>query len=220
MTDRHKRIVILPTSIVATVSLLCLAQVPGLANGEWSRWATDLGNPVEGARRLALKAPDSSKVAILNGMSLFVEKKGGRLPGTEGVGVSGLAELAWAPDSAAFVITESLGGAVGEWRVTVFLVGVDRIRRLDVTREVFRRFRRHYVCQDSEEPNVGAVAWLKSSRKLLVVAEVPPHSSCQQMGQVRGYVVEVRSGKVVQEFTEQQLRARWSHDLGRRFGGR
>lgn len=46
----------------------------------------------------------------------------------------------------------------------------------------------------------------------------PPHSSCPEMGKIRGYLVEVPSGKIIREYAERDLRARWGWHLGYRFG--
>lgn len=184
--------------------------------GEWSKEATPLLY-TGGTRRLQIRAPDPRKTAIIEGVRFYVAMDGRRLPGTEDKGVSTLAELAWSPDSRAFFVTESYGGAVGDWHVFVYIIEKARVRSIYVTEEVVRRFKRHYACYEPEEPNVGAIKWVTDSKQLLLVAEVPPHSSCPEMGKVRGYLVSVPAGAIIKEFTERQLRHRWTRYLGDRF---
>lgn len=205
--------------ISALLGSFCLGGEAVATSGEWSREATLLEYH-EGARAAAVVASDGRKRVIIHGVALAVEMEGKRLPGIEDAGVSTIAELAWAPDSRAFFITESYGGEVGEWLVSVYLIENERVRREHVTREVVRRFHKHYRCIEPEEPNVGAITWVKGSEQLLVVAEVPPHSSCPEMGKVRGYLVEVPTGRILQEFPENQLKARWGRHLGQRFSPR
>ena len=196
-------------------ALVCLPAEFAFAHGEWSREATVLEYR-GGTRTAAILAPDRRKKAIVDGVSLRVEMDGPRLPGIENAGVSTLAELRWAPDSRAFFITESHGGAVGEWRVTVYMIETQSVRSVDVTSEVTREFKQHYRCAEPEEPNVGAVRWVDGSNQLLVVAEVPPHSSCPEMGKVKGYVVKVPTGRIVQAFDARELKTRWGRYLGDR----
>jgi hypothetical protein len=201
---------------LASGVLFCLPLESASAHGEWSREATLLRYKGE-TRKVEVIASDRRKTAVVEGVSVFVKADGRRLLGTENEGVSTLAELAWASDSTAFYMTQSLGGAVGEWRVAVYEVEKESVRVRDVTQEVMKQFKKHYKCKEPEEPNVGAVKWLNGSKELLVIAEVPPHSSCPEMGKVRGYLVEVLSGKITQEFGERELRARWGRYLGQRF---
>jgi hypothetical protein len=168
-------------------------------------------------KRLEIQSPDAKKTAIIDGIELRVISEGRDLPGANDQGISTLAELAWSPDSTAFFITESHGGEVGDWHVSVYVISRGTLRRTSPVGNVMKEFKRHYGCEGPEEPNVGAVKWLDGSKKLLVAAEVPPHSSCPDMGKVGGYVLLVRTGQIVQEFSEKKLRAQWGRYLGRRF---
>lgn len=181
--------------------------------GTWSREATLL-TPL---RKLEIPATDSKKIVVISGVDLDVTVEGRKLPGIEEEGVMYPAELFWAPDSSAFFITASDGGAVGTWFVSVYVIEKGRVRYLNVTQEVIMQFKKYYKCDEPEEPNVGAIRWLKGSKNLLLVAEVPPHSTCPEMGRVRGYIVEIPNGKILQEFDEKELRAQWGSHLGRRF---
>jgi hypothetical protein len=182
---------------------------------EWSQEAALLSYE-KGIRHIEIFSPDRRKIAIVDGVKLTVMKEEKCIPGIEDVGVSMLAELLWSPKSTAFSITESYGGAVGDWHVTVYEIKDGHVHILNVANEVVKSFKKHYRCKDPEDPNVGAVKWLNGGKLLLLAAEVPPHSSCPEMGKLRGYIVEIPTGRIVREFDERKLRADWGHYLGRR----
>lgn len=182
---------------------------------EWSREAISLQQDAEN-RRMEVISSDGRKKAVVDGVKFSVLMDGKYLPGIEDAGINTLAELQWSPDSTALFVTESYGGVVGDWHATVYLVEGSSIHRLNVTKEVVNSFKKHYHCKEPEEPNVGAIKWLNGA-KLLLVAEVPPHSSCPEMGEIRGYIVEIPTGEILQEFDEKRLRTGWGDYLGKRF---
>lgn len=195
--------------------------------GLWSAHATRLeyspGTAEKpGIRALRIPSPDKKLVLVVRDNLITVERGGGRLHGTEGVRLHPLAEMAWAPDAKAFFITQSDGGNVGTWTLDVYLIDGNQVRQVDVIHEVKLEFSKHYRCSEltnptaTEEPNIAALAWLHDSSNLLVVAEVPPHSSCPEMGKLGGYIVAVPSGRILQDMDEKSLRASWTRTLGER----
>jgi hypothetical protein len=96
------------------------------------------------------------------------------------------------------------------------LVNNQRVRRIEVTREVEREFKEKYKCVEPQPPNIGGIKWIDSSDKLLLVAEVPPHSNCPQMGLIMGYVVSLPSGKIMERFDLANLNIVWGNQLGLR----
>jgi hypothetical protein len=204
------------------VSLACPFLIPlrsiaesGPTQGIWARDAVSLVADPE-KRHILVRAPDKKKSVAISGLGINVRSDERSLEGVEEAGVDTLAELAWAPDSLAFFITESDGGDVGTWGVRVFLISKNKVKQVDVTRRVVSSFRRTYKCASPEEPNVGAVGWLKGSKELLLVAEVPPHSTCPEMGKVRGYVVKVPGGTIQRELSSAKLKKDWGSYLGSR----
>ena len=189
--------------------------------GLWSKEAIVLSY-VEGNRRLKLLSLDGEKAVSIEDTALAVEINGKRARGTESYGVGTLAELAWSPDSRAFFVTQSDGGNVGTWYVDVFLLSKVGIRRVDIAKQAKKEFMTTYKCVTAgdptanEQPNIAALKWLNGSNKLLLVAEVPPHSSCPEMGKLMGYVVSVPSGRVLQRYKERELRKTWSPVFGER----
>jgi hypothetical protein len=199
------------------LSATCLLPMQSAsAHGDWSAEAISLVY----LRRAEIVSPDGRRAVIISEGPLVIEMDGRPLQGTENRAVTTLAELAWAPDSGALFITQSYGGAVGEWRVAVYTVESGGVRAWDVSSEVVRQFRKLYKCKGAEAPNVGAAKWLDGSKRLLLVAEIPPHSSCPEMGKVRGYVVEIPDGRIVESFGARELKARWAQYLGKRFGSK
>jgi hypothetical protein len=183
--------------------------------GMWSNEAKSLSYFPK-PQQIRIDAPDKRTVAVLDGLKLLVLRDGKKLPGIEDEGVVGPAELAWAPDSKGFFITWSDGGWVGTWRTDVYLIEKERVRRVDVTQEVKRESKKNYKGIKPEALNIAAVKWLKGSRNLVLVGEVPPSSFYPEMGKVIGYIVSVPSGKIVEQFGERRLKAVWGRYLGPR----
>ena len=71
-------------------------------------------------------------------------------------------------------------------------------------------------CLGADEPNFGAIKWLKESKNLLIVAEVPARSTCTDKNVRWGYIVEVPSGKVVSQLEPKKLQDDWGEYLGSR----
>jgi hypothetical protein len=136
-------------------------------------------------------------------------------------------ELAWAPDSKAFYVNYSDGGAVGGYHALIYYADPSGIRKTEPTRSVQRLYYSHPVAcfgpnadnqhprvGPPEEPNVGAVAWLGDSTRLLIAAEVPPHSSCDDMGTFRLYDVSLPTGRVLKSYGQIEAKKRFWKDLG------
>jgi hypothetical protein len=65
--------------------------------------------------------------------------------------------------------------------------------------------------------NLGVATWLNGGKGVLVILEVPPHSSCRNMGALVGYEVSLADLKIVERLPEATLRARSGGSLGSRF---
>jgi hypothetical protein len=155
-------------------------------------------------------------VAIVEDVAIKVEVRSKLLAGLEGVGLYRPAELIWSPDSTVFAVTQTDGGAVGTWFVTLFLVEKGRVRHMIVAKEVVTHAHKRFTCVEPQPPNVAAVTWVNGSRHLLLVAEVPPHSNCHEMGRTFGYLVSVPTGRIVREISARELEERWGKSLGER----
>lgn len=126
-----------------------------------------------------------------------------------------LMEILWSPESKIFVINVSDGGLVGSWDAKFFSISKDDLPVfLDVLKEV-RPFADKFLrCEPKQEANIGVVAWLNDDKEALIIAEVPPHSSCPNMGAIQGFRVLVESGKIIERISEPVLRKKWRHVLG------
>jgi len=186
-----------------------------------------------------IKSPDGLKLLCVRGkktgkpypnddseVEYFVVKSGRRIPGEITYDVS--PEIMWSPDSAALALTSSDGGLIGSWGVQVYFVNGDRLRPADVTQEVRRDVAHAYpacvgipcspndkkMFEDVTWVNVAAIAWVDGSKQLAVLAGVPPSSRYgANMGKVKGYLVEVPSGHIVQTFTKRAFVSRWKRDI-------
>lgn len=119
-------------------------------------------------------------------------------------------EFLWAPDSSTLAVTYSDGGLVGGWHVGLYLVDdgehPDSFNDfnhsvVDIAALARADFQKYFPkCYDPSEPNLGAVAWLQGSKHLLVAAEVPPDSNCNDMGTFALYEVSVPGGKIIKKY--------------------
>jgi hypothetical protein len=116
------------------------------------------------------------------------------------------------------VINVSDGGLVGTWEAYLFLLDAnDRPVARDIQRLVRPLADKLLLCEPGEVANIGVASWVNGSSEILVVAEVPPHSSCRNMGGIFGFFVSVQSEKIIERIPEDVLRKKWAGTLGCRF---
>jgi hypothetical protein len=124
-------------------------------------------------------------------------------------------EIGWSATSTLFFVTYSDGGAVGAYHVSVYRLSAGRIEKIDLTKAVRRDFQKHYPkCDSPEEPNIAGVAWSADSTKLLVAAEVLPHSNCDNMGTFNLYTVAVSNGRIIDRIPQLAAKASLYRLLG------
>lgn len=195
-------------------------------SGIWSKKAISLDPKFgsNGTRDITVFAPNGTLRLVVGNIyiSIYRNQKQLRIVRprnanmyNKAVGVGSLAEVQWAPDSRAFYITQSDGGILGTWYTIIYLIRQNQVVPLDVSSQVKQRFEKTYSCQDgTEAPNIAGVAWTQHSSALLVVAEVPPHSSCPDMGRQYGYIVKIPSGDVIKKLSYGDLLKNWNQFLG------
>jgi hypothetical protein len=150
------------------------------------------------------------------GLVVVGRRKNSRLE--EVIGNPTVTEVLWSPDSGSFVVNESEGGAVGLWNTYLYFIDRD-------DHPVYRNIEgliRPLVdkvpqCDPPEDSNIGTVAWLNNGKELLLVATVPPHSVCRNMGQISGFRVSIESWKILERIPEKKLRKKWANYLGCQF---
>lgn len=206
--------------LLATLLTLVLAQnETGETRGQWSQISIPLNvlNSLDGGRDQRIVAPNGKTALVLHQGELYLLANDSSRENAEGMPVEGLSELAWSPDSKAVFVTASDGGWVGTWDVSVLQVKESRLVEVPITEKVRSDFVKRYRCDDfkgsQQSPNFGAVKWLNGSQELLILAEVPPVSTCP-VWLLMGYVVSVPSGNVLASYSEKEVRSRWGRELG------
>src|SRR5271155_3009000 len=76
------------------------------------------------------------------------------------------AEVAWSPDSLAFFVTYSDGGAVGTFHVLVYTIDDDGPHRSEPIPNGRKLFKPD--CMTAEHPNLGGIQWGEDSHTLVV----------------------------------------------------
>lgn len=124
-------------------------------------------------------------------------------------------EFLWAPDSSALAVTYSDGGDAGDSHMGVYRFGPDAKDPIDVTAAAEADFLAHHPrCPAKPEPNLAAIAWLDGTDRLLVAAQVPRHSDCDDRGTFALYEVSVPDGKVLAKYGQLEAKRRFGEKLG------
>jgi hypothetical protein len=229
------------------ILLFFFAAIPGLAGavkavcppdgvGQWSKEAMFLCPQYKGrdyTRDMRIQSPDGEAVVRVGYENWWLEMGGRKmsLPSKESrlaiddSRVTENAELAWAPDSVTFYLTQSENRAgVQGFYTGVYRVTKDRVvSLLNVNEIVQREFDRRHVCvaydvrgkRYSEEADISAVKWVNGSDQLLVVAETTYDSECAR-GYFAGYLVSLSQRKVIQRYSARELMTQWSDVVGDR----
>jgi hypothetical protein len=215
----------MPPVAKAFLLLTILGAVPAHA-ALFARHAVTIADIHGSSRPMTVTAPDDRTRAIAR----FSEGRSADDDGRLSVFLGGddhdfpggpRAELVWAPDSRALAVTADDGGATGVFDLSILVRRKKgrHWRQIDLGARVARVFAPEMRCDERETPNVGAVGWT-SGQRLIVAAQVPPHSSCSNIGHIAAYVVDVKSGDVLMEIDERTLHRRYRRMLGTAFGGR
>jgi len=187
-------------------------------SGEWSKNAVSLIDKIKTSRYIKIESPDRQKFLCIN---TSVEDRSTKLimksEEVELDPVMDLTEILWSSDSKAFSVTQSLGGAVGEWITDVYLIRSKDVKKINLGKEFNVTFNKKLQCSDSENVNVGFVSWLQKSQTALVLTEVPPHSTCKDMGKIVGYIIDFYNIKIIRVLNEKQIRLKYGKILGTRF---
>ena len=200
-------------ALVAASGTLASPEDLFAGDGQWSRFALS----VPAGRAFSIPSPDRTRTIVINNMELTVLE--GRYPmeSAEGIGILLPAEVGWAPDGKAFFITSSDGGRNGTWDVSVFMLEHDRFGYRVVTEDAVDLFLKEHPCTSPLVPHVGLLKFTKDSKQALLAVEAPLGSSCPDRDTVRGFLIEVPSGKVLREMDLQRLVQEWGETLGTRF---
>ncbi|MBX7198746.1 MAG: hypothetical protein K1X51_05170 [Rhodospirillaceae bacterium] len=125
-------------------------------------------------------------------------------------------EVLWSPDSMAFLITENDGGLMGSYLLTVVGQVNGHLTVRHLSKLVATKFGHPVRCFEPESPNVVGLTWLGSSRELVAVAEIVPHSNCDSMGTFTAYSVDPWRSRVLNTFTQAEAKERFGSLMGPR----
>ncbi len=164
----------------------------------------------------SVKSPDGrfSIHASSRGLSLKAGRAGEEL--LEVLVNPPLTEVLWAPDSHRFAINSSDGGLIGSWQGKYFdtMAGVGQPAGHDLSGIVQEATASFARCDDKEIVNFGIATWIHGSNELLVVVQVPPHSSCKNMGEILGLIVTSKAPRVTGRLSGAEVRRKWNGALG------
>lgn len=196
---------------------MAAVSIPATAHGgAFSRRAVS----VRGGGVRTISSPDGTKAILIRPPQspgsdedhLVVVGASGREHQTK-IGALVNAEVAWAPNSNAFFVTYSDGGNVVAYHVMVFHVTASGLAVTDPIPDARKLLAPK--CVDLESPNVGAVRWMgRGSRRLLIAVEVPPHSSCADMGTFTLFEIELPSGRAIKKWKQVEGKERFRASLG------
>lgn len=213
--------------MIWSVLLITAALVAGRAtphmepSGFYARHAKPIWDRIAGAssEQLELPSPDGASQVVAS----YIETDDGIVQltvsgrigsGKVDIGAGVDSELLWAPDSKAFAVTTSDGGANGPYRTIVVGSGKRGLQISDISALVDRAFGHPVKCGWPERPNIGAIRWSEASEKLIVAAEIVAHSNCDSFGTFRAYEIDWRTLRVLRSFDQLEAKRRLGSSLG------
>jgi len=198
------------------IPLICIAaplNEEASSFGTWGRASESLYQGLE-PRSKGVVAPDALSTVYSTHDGLFIRTSDGEVT-LPVVLTPGLAEAVWAPTSKFVALTVSDGGVVGTW--DTYLVPTGDPSNLFSVRGIVTNAAKDIFKCNGEILNIGAIGWDKHSDIVKVIAEVPPHSTCEDMGKIEGLVINVRTRTVQRRLNRKEVLEQWRDILGRRF---
>lgn len=212
-------IIAVALTFVPVLPLQAASAVGVLPDQSIGLWAADAKRPANDTtfKPSVVTAPDGNAAIVYSSDGVYLHDGNKTTTLQEVNEPPVLSEVLWAPDSRAFVITASDGGLVGTWRAHFYSIDADgRAIARDITSLISKVTKPFALCSENEEVNFGATGWLRDSSELLVIAQVPPHSSCANMGALIGFRIDVKTWKLQQVIGESTLRSKFAGFLGSR----
>ena len=165
-------------------------------------------------RDQVIPSPDQKYRVVLGGYNENAESGRGSMRAFEGPkllskftlkGLSPGVFLNWAPDSKAFILMWSAGGAIGRYHVRVFRVRGNRVTELTAVKIAEREFARKHYCQ-ARGSNLFALRWLEDSNSLLIAPGVYGTSDCgKDMGLTMAYLVRTDDGRIIKRYSKPEI---------------
>lgn len=205
---------------IVLIAFLCGCSSPHSQDqgaGIWSAKGVSLSRSA-GDRAIEVLAPDGNARIAYEKEGLVLYQNGRKYLLSEVVSTAWLTEVIWSPDSRRFIVNTSDGGAIGTWDSLLYSIKDNGPPSLTTIRDVLGTVASAFPdCETPEIANIGTVDWLDDPGELLVVIESPPHSSCRNMGDMKGIRVSISSGTVLDQIPDPILRRDWMLSLGPRF---
>lgn len=201
------------------VAIVSAGRVATTDDGAYSKLAT----PVWAIARMSqgLHSPDgltvihAKEVESSNDHSwpfkTWVSRKAHNYPIPVGQFVN--AEVSWSPDSAAFFVTYSDTGAVGQYHLLVYRLTEGGINPIEPIPDGSKLFKPH--CATPGPPNVGGIRWGADSTSILVAVEVPATSDCASMGTFRAFEITLPEGKLLRAYDQLEAKKQFRDSLGK-----
>ena len=124
-------------------------------------------------------------------------------------------EVLWSPDSRAFLVSTSDAGRGGWYSTHVYLLDdQNKVSEIDVSDLVLSAFGHPVKCGWPEDPNVAGIRWSVASRKIIVAAQIAPHSNCDSYGVFHAYEIAVQEKKILHSWGQIEAKRLFRDDLG------
>ncbi|MCZ7518559.1 hypothetical protein O7747_18065 [Escherichia albertii] len=181
--------------------------------GIWGSNSSSLYNGLS-PQRNGIPSPDGKSSVIIHSESISLRINSVITP----VNIpftSGLVDVLWSLDSNSVVITTSDGGFVGTWDAYIISIKkMNKVKVISIRRIVESVLSKKWMCDGEDSINIGAVKW---DSELWVIAEVPPHSVCKDMGEIKGIKISISKNKINEMLNDKDVRVKWRKLLGGRF---
>lgn len=206
--------------VVLVVFFLCSCSTQRLVGQETGIWSAKGSSLLQssGTQVMEVTAPNGNVKITYTSDGLVLRQNSYEYLLSEVVSAASLTEVIWSPDSRHVIVNASDGGVVGTWDSFLYSINDNGapilIKIRDVLGSIASEFPR---CTPSEIANIGTIEWLDGSYEILVAIESPPHSTCRNMGDVKGVRIAVPSWVITDSIPESILRRDWVASLGPRF---
>ena len=207
-----------PWTGIALAALLVLGTAPASA-GSFSARAIGLQDVMGSGRSRTVASPDGKSSVVARwyddprGSYVLLRTSGVIGSCTFRIADSPNSEILWAANSSAFFVTVNTGGIVGGFDLHVIGRFGGKLASRDLTPLVRRTFGRPVHCEEAEFPNVAGVTWT-TPRRVLVAAEIQPHSVCDSPGTFKAYEVDPYRMKVMRWYGQLAVKARFADAIG------
>jgi hypothetical protein len=167
---------------------------------------------------LRIRSPDGKNAIVVrskegHAQTFAVDKAGKRFPvTTEGWPCP---EIGWSSASDRLFLNYSDGGNVGTFHIAVYYLVNGKFEAISLTQAVSHDFSERYPkCFSPEAPNIVGIAWSKDAARLLLAAQVLPHTNCDDMGTFMLYEVAIPSGAITRRLSQVEAKTSFRRLLG------